>query len=683
MDKKAASERIVELTKQINYYNDLYYQKDTSEISDYEFDMLLEELIKLENEFPALKMQDSPSQRVGGMITKSFNTVTHTYPMLSLGNSYEKEELEAFDLRVKKGLELEEEAVVAYLCEQKFDGVAISLLYENGYLTRAATRGDGTQGDDITINAKTIRSLPLKIEGTNIPPIFEVRGEVFLSKKRFQELNQAIESENIKRKEEGKKELSLLANPRNAASGTLKMQDSSVVSARKLNCYVYSLLGENLAFNSHEESIKQLEKWKFPVSQSYKKCVNIQEVIQFIQQWEEKRFELPLETDGIVIKVNSIEAQKELGFTAKNPRWAIAFKYKAEKAVTQLEKVTYQVGRTGAITPVANLTPVLLGGTTVKRASLHNANEIERLGLYEEDTVYVEKGGEIIPKVTGIDQSKRKKGAAQIQFVQNCPACNTLLIRIEGEVAHYCPNTLACPPQVKGRLEHFIQRKALNVEGLGPETLEQMINAGFIKVPADLYTLTEEQLMSLERMGEKSAQNIIKGLEDSKEIPFGRVLFGLGIRFVGSTVAHKLASYLISIEGIINATVEQLINVPEIGDKIAESVVSYFSDEQNRIDALRLKELGLQMEVDASKSEAMSNILEGKTFLVSGVFQNYSRDELKEMISKNGGKNVSSVSGKLSFLVIGDKAGGSKLTKAEKLGVQIITEEEFNSMLSA
>ncbi len=675
-----AAKRIAELTQEINRHNELYYLKDSPEISDYEFDQLLAELIALETEYPDLKKPDSPTQRVGGGITKEFPTVRHTYPMLSLGNSYEKSELAAFDQRIKRALGTENQ--IAYFCEQKFDGVAISLLYENGYLVRAATRGDGTQGDDITLNAKTIRSIPLKVEGEQVPPRFEVRGEVYFSKQRFVELNEAIAQENEARVAAGRKELSPLANPRNAASGTLKMQDSRVVAERRLSCYVYSLLGENLNFPTHEASIQQLEAWKFPVSPTYALCANLEAVMAYIDTWEEKRLELPLETDGVVVKVNSIDFQKALGFTAKNPRWAIAFKYKAERALTKLERVTYQIGRTGAVTPVANLVPVQLAGTTVKRASLHNANEIERLDLHEGDLVYVEKGGEIIPKITGVDLSERVPNAHPIRFIANCPACQTPLARLEGEAAFYCPNAKGCPPQIRGRLEHFIQRKALNVDSLGPETLEQLIRKGWVTMPADLYELTKEQLISLERFGEKSAENILQGIEHSKQVPFAKVLFGLGIRYVGSTVAEKLVEAFPSVEALMHATAEELIAVPEIGDKIAESVVQYFEDATNRNHIERLKQHGVQLQAESRKSMQSSNILAGNSFVISGVFQKYEREELKKLIVQHGGKVVSAVSGKLNYLLVGDKAGSSKLSKAESLNIPLLTEEEFVKMIS-
>ncbi|WP_020529008.1 NAD-dependent DNA ligase LigA [Flexithrix dorotheae] len=675
MTEAEAQSKILDLSKKINHYNYQYYQNSISEISDYDFDMLLNQLIELEKEFPQFKMDDSPTQRVGGAITKSFASVKHKYPMLSLGNTYSEQDLLDFDERIEKAIGNDFE----YICELKFDGVAISLIYENGKLTKAVTRGDGVQGDDITQNAKTIPSVPLSVpfKGT-----FEVRGEVFLTKKRFEELNIQIAEENKKRENEGKKPLKLLANPRNAASGTLKMQDSSVVARRKLGCFAYSLLGENLGFDSHSASLAQLEKWYFNVSDSYKKCKDIQEVIHFINAWEIKREKFPVETDGIVLKVNDFRQQEILGFTAKSPRWAIAYKYKAESASTILESVSYQVGRTGAITPVANLKPVLLAGTTVKRASLHNANEIERLDLHDGDTVYIEKGGEIIPKITGVNLSARQPSAQKIQFIEDCPDCGTTLIRKEGEANHYCPNLNGCPTQLKGKIEHFIQRKAMNVESLGPETIDQLFQKNLVKTPADLYFLSRENLMELERFGEKSADNLLSGLQKSKEISFQRVLFALGIRFVGATVASKLALHFHNIGNMLAATRDELLEVEEIGDKIADSFIEFRSEEKNILFIDQLKKAGLKFELNKEDIVTVDqNLFEGKTFVISGVFESFSRDELKQKIASLGGKVVSSISKKLDFLVAGDKMGPSKLEKAEKLEIKILSEEEFLAMV--
>ena len=684
MDKNEAKKEIDQLSAEINRHNELYYQESTSEISDYEFDQLLERLIELEEHYPELKAPDSPTQRVGGTITKSFETVAHRYPMLSLSNTYSEEDLREFDKRVQKLLETDD---YEYLCELKFDGVAISLTYEKGYLTRAVTRGDGTKGDDITNNAKTIRTLPLKINKGNFPDYFEVRGEVFMPRTVFAALNQS-------RLENGEEQL---ANPRNTASGTLKMQDSSVVASRKLDCYLYSLMGDDLGYPTHEASIAQLEQWGFNVSPTYQRCEDINSVLDFIRHWETRRLDLPLDTDGIVIKVNRLDQQDELGFTAKSPRWAIAYKYKAENAITKLNKVTYQVGRTGAITPVAELQPVLLAGTTVKRASLHNANEIARLGLHEDDFVFVEKGGEIIPKVTGVDHSKRRSNSKAIAYIDTCPACGTPLVRVEGEAVHYCPNDKTCPPQVQGRIEHFISRNAMNIESLGPETIKGLLAHGLIEDISGLYQLTFDQLNGLklevenEATGEtktrslkdKSAQNIIHSIENSKTMPFPNVLFGLGIRYVGKTVAEKLAEHFKTIDNIQAASIEQLVEAPEIGERIAESVVDYFQSQTNLAIIDGLRSSGLQMAYVEDIAPPISNVLDGKSFVVSGVFDNYGREELKNLVKANGGKIVSGVSGKLDYLLAGANMGPAKLEKARKLGVEVLSIGAFEAMIQA
>jgi DNA ligase (NAD+) len=663
-----AQSRVTELAEQINHHTKLYYQESKSEISDYEFDQLLEELIKLEIKHPELKHPDSPSQRVGGTITKNFENVTHRTPMLSLGNTYSQEDLEEFDVRVSKGLEGQE---YEYICELKFDGVAISLTYENGILKQAATRGDGTRGDNITNNAKTIRTIPLNVNDKTISSIFEVRGEVFMPKNIFEALNK----EKIDIGEEP------YANARNTASGSLKMQDSGIVSTRKLDCFLYSLTTDNKNVDSHEKSLATLSEMGFNISPTFKRCNNIKEVLAYINHWEEKRHELPLETDGIVIKVNSMSQQEQLGFTAKSPRWAISYKYKSESATTLLNDITYQVGRTGAITPVAELTPVQLAGTTVKRASLHNANEIERLDLRVGDTVFVEKGGEIIPKVTGVDQSMRSKSSDPTLYITDCPECNTPLIRNEGEAVHYCPNINGCPPQIKGRIEHFIQRKAMDIDSLGERTIDQLFETGLVTSPADLYDLTTDQVLSLESFKELSTSNLIKGIENSKNTPFESILFGLGIRFVGKTVAEKLALHFHNWDQLALATYDQLIEVPEIGTRIAESLIAFLSKEENIEQINRLKSHGLKFEIEASANQPESDILQGKSFVVSGVFEEYGRDELKDIIKKNGGKVVSSISGKLDYLLAGDKMGPSKRDKAEKLKVSIISESDFNQMI--
>lgn len=666
MTEKEAEIRIKDLSDKINYFNWKYYQENISEISDFEFDKLLAELIDLEHKFPTYKLPDSPTQRVGGTITKDFETVVHQYPMLSLGNTYSEEEIIEFDERIAKTLNEPYE----YICELKFDGVAMSLTYENQILTRGTTRGDGTQGDNVTSNVKTIRSIPLKIKD-DILNTFEVRGEVFFPIKEFLRVNK--EREDIGE--------ALLANPRNAASGTIKMQDSKVVASRKLDCFIYALLGENLPFQSHEEALTYLAKIGFNVSPTFRKCSSVAEVMAYIKEWETKRKDLPLDTDGIVIKINSYRQQEKLGFTAKSPRWAISYKYSAEQALTPLQSISYQVGRTGAITPVANLEPVLLAGTTIKRASLHNANEIERLDLHEGDFVYIEKGGEIIPKVTGVELNKRKANAQPFQFIENCPECNTTLVRKEGEAQHYCPNHAACPPQRKGRIEHFIQRKSLNIEGIGPETIDVLVEKNLITTPADLFTLKYEDLISLDRFAEKSVSNLLDGVENAKKAPFHKVLFAIGIRYVGSTIAEKLADHFGNIDALSNASAEELKNVPDIGEAIAISVFEYFQKDENKNEIQKLKNAGLNFQAETKEINENSVIL-GKTFVVSGVFEGYERDDLKDLIKKNGGKILSAVSSKLDYLVAGENMGPSKLEKAKSAGVKIINEKEFNDLLN-
>ncbi len=683
MIRKEADKKINELIENINYYNTKYYQESVSEISDFEFDQLLKTLENLEAEFPDFKYDYSPTQRVGGTITKSFDSVVHKNAMLSLANTYSAEELKDFDTRVAKGLEGQE---YEYFCELKFDGVAISLWYENSVLQKAVTRGDGTRGDDISANAKTIRTIPLKLKsGNKMPTVFEVRGEVFMSRNAFEALNAEKES----------KREALLANPRNTTSGTLKMQDSSIVAKRKLDCYLYYFQSNDPIVSTHEEAILLISKEGFNVSDTYKKCKNIHEVIEYIEEWELKRFDLPLDTDGIVIKVNNLAQQGQLGFTAKSPRWAISYKYKTQSATTQLKGITFQVGRTGAITPVAKLEPVLLAGTTVKRASLYNANEIERLDLKIGDFVFVEKGGEIIPKVTGVDLESRPHDLEDFVYPEMCPECQTKLVRKEGEVVHYCPNEDECPPQVLGRIEHFIQRKAMNIESLGPETIRGLLDHGKIQDVADLYSLRYEDLNGLEfevysdkkegfsvrSLREKSAQNIINSIEKSKIQPFDHLLFGLGIRYVGATVSEKLVEYFEDIRNLANASYEELIEVAEIGRRIAESLRLYFDDPKN-IDLIeRLIQIGLRTKVDEIKENSDNNVLEGKTFVISGVFEKVSRDDLKKLIKNYGGKVLSSISSKLDYLLAGDKIGPSKLEKAKKLNIQKISEEDFLNMI--
>jgi DNA ligase (NAD+) len=656
------------LADKINYYNHQYYQNDISEISDLEFDQLLEKLTAIETQYPELKTDDSPTQRVGGTITKNFETVNHKYPMLSLGNTYSKEDLEEFDKRVAKGLGDE---VYEYFCELKFDGIALSLSYENGRLVRGVTRGDGTRGDDITNNIKTIRTIPLRLPDKEYPQYFEARGEAFLPKEMFIKLNK--EKEDIGEE--------LYANARNTASGSLKMQDSSVVAHRRLDCYLYAMNGGNIDISTHEESILKLKELGFNVSHTYRKCKDIAEVFQYISEWETKRLDLPSETDGIVIKVNSIQQQQKLGYTAKSPRWAIAYKYKTEAAATKLKDITYQVGRTGALTPVAELEPVQLAGTTVKRASLYNANEIERLDIRIGDTVFVEKGGEIIPKVTHVDLSKRDTHSEPIHYIKNCPECGTELIRHEGEVVHYCPNSDGCPPQIKGRIEHFIQRKAMNIDSLGERTIEQLYDQGLVNSPADLFYLKYEDIIQLEGFKDLSTKNLLEGVAASVSTPFENVLFALGIRYVGKTVAEKLALHFKNIDQLSEATYDQLIEVPEIGDRIANSVIGYFSSQIHKEEIERLKKAGIQFIIEENEATLVSTSLEGKSFVVSGIFEHYGRDEIKAVIKNHGGKVISAISGKLDFLLAGDKMGPAKRDKAEKLGVKIISEQEFMKII--
>ena len=663
MNISQAKIRVEELSKQLHLYNYEYYMNDTSLIADQEFDKLMQELIVLETQFPTLKTLDSPSQRVGGTINKAFETVVHTTRMLSLGNTYSEEDLKDFDTRVAKGLEGQ---TYEYFCELKFDGVAISLQYENDVLVKAVTRGDGTKGDNITDNAKTIKSIPLRIN-SGLEKI-EVRGEVFMPKSVFKQLN-------IERSESDEE---LYANARNTASGSLKMQDSSIVAKRKLDCYLYMLLADHQ--QTHEDSIKNLIKWGFNVSPTYKKCTSIQQVVEYINLWSEKRHELPVETDGIVIKVNNLQQQQQLGFTAKNPKWAISYKYKTESACTKLKAITYQVGRTGAITPVAELEPVLLAGTTVKRASLHNANEIQRLGLHTNDFVFVEKGGEIIPKVTGVDLDKRESNSKTFEYITHCPSCHTKLIRTEGEASHYCPNSENCPPQIKGRIEHYIHRNATNIDSLGQRTIALLFDQGWLNRPSDLYKLTQEQLLQLDGIKELSASNLLKGIEQSKNAPFEAVLFGLGIRYVGKTVAEKLIEHFNTIDAIMDASYEELTSVQEIGERIAKSVVSYFAEDINKEEIEQLRSVGVNLQSTSNKKT--SNKLNGLTFVISGVFKNVSRDELKQLIKSNGGKAISSISKNLDYLIAGENMGPSKKEKAEKLQVRIISEEDFQSLLS-
>lgn len=662
------AKRIDELIDKINYYNDQYYQKNTSIISDEEFDKLLQELILLEEQYPLFAKPDSPTQRVGGKINKEFDTVVHQYRMLSLSNTYNDQELEDFDERIRKGLDGGD---YEYVCELKFDGVALSFWYENGLLIKGVTRGDGTRGDDITDNIKTIKDIPLRIKGSRFPESFEVRGEGYMPLESFEKINAEKEAKGEP----------LMANPRNAASGTFKMQNSAEVARRNMAVYIYSYLSKGNEFNSHSESLTYLQEELFPVSQTWKLCKNIQEVKDYIEFWREKRNELPLNTDGIVIKVNNFKQQEILGFTAKSPRWAIAFKYPSEIAKTAIISITYQVGRTGNITPVANLEPVYLAGTMVKRASVHNYNEMQRLDLHEGDYVFVEKGGEIIPKITSVDLSQRKENSQPFEFPENCPECNSKLIRIEGEANHYCPNDLACPPQIKGKIEHFVSRKAMDIDSIGSETIELLFEKGLVKNIADIYDLKVEDFIGLEGWQQKSIQNLLKGIEKSKEMPYKKVLFGLGIRHVGETIAQKLTDVFHSIEELQKASFEEIIAVHEIGERIAISLQNYFLIEENRVIIERLKVAGLNFFEEKQEIVLEGNQLEGKSFVISGVFENFERDELKAKIVAHGGKVVSSISAKLNYLVAGNNMGPSKLEKAEKLGIKIIDEEEFIQLL--
>lgn len=725
----SAAERIAQLTDLLNYYNHRYYQDSVSEISDFEFDQLLQELTLLETQYPELKRPESPTQRVGGTVTKEFQTVTHKYPMLSLGNTYNEQDLRDFDERVRKGLN---GADFEYVCELKFDGISLSMTYENGILVRGVTRGDGTRGDDITANVKTIKTLPLGIaeqkgneamgqrgneamgdasyrqHDKTINPFthsptdsfthsltgsFEVRGEGFMPFSVFEKLNRDLEAADEP----------TYANPRNAASGAFKLQDSAEAARRGLDCYVYYFLSDEALFETHSQSLEALKSWGFNVSPSWQKCADIEAVLSYIATWEEKRHTLPLATDGIVIKVNSLAQQRELGFTAKSPRWAIAYKYKAENKPGVLRSISYQVGRTGALTPVANLDNLQedgkglwLSGTRVKRASLHNANEIERLGLLLNDVVFVEKGGEIIPKITGVDTAARgNRLTFPIAWPTHCPECSTELVRKEGEANHYCPNERGCPPQLRGKVEHFIHRKAMNIDSLGEGKIELLFEKGLIKNPADLYNLTYEQLFGLEKVisdeetgkskkisfKEKTVENILKGIENSKNVPFKQVLFAIGIRFVGATVAEKLASYFRNIDELMAADLEALRNVPEIGEKIAQSLVDFFADAQNRAYVENLRMAGLQMTTNDLPLVMESNALEGKTVLYTGTFGDLSREALEQKIAANGGKLVSGVSGKLDFLIVGEKPGSSKVEKATKLNVKMISIEEFLGMI--
>lgn len=668
MTKTEIKAKIEQLSQTVEQHNYNYYVLSAPTISDYDFDQLLKELEKLEAENPEFADENSPTKRVGGDITRKFNTIVHEYPMLSLSNTYSQEEIIDWETRVHKL----SNSTPTYVCELKYDGVAIGLRYENGKLTQAVTRGDGSKGEEVTTNVRTIRTIPLQLKG-DFPAKFEIRGEIFFPLENFRRLN------------EMKAELGedLYANPRNTASGTLKLQNSAVVAERGLDCYLYGVYGENLKAQSHSEAVENAGGWGFKIPDKSKKmiakCNSIEEIMAFIAHWDKERSQLPFEIDGVVIKVDSYAEQENLGFTAKSPRWAIAYKFKAEEVETRLNEVTYQVGRTGAITPVANLEPVLLAGTTVKRASLHNADQIEKLDLHLGDSVHVEKGGEIIPKITGVNLALRNADAERVVFIENCPECPTKLVRKEGEAQHYCPNFTGCPPQIKGRIEHFISRKAMNIDGLGPETIDLLFKQGLIHNYADLYALTFHDIVELERMADKSANNAIKSIQESKNIPFESVLFALGIRYVGETVAKKLAKHFKNIEAIKQASYDELIAADEIGEKIAQSIIQFFESETNLEIIERLKAHGLHFEI--VQAEDASDLLKDKTFVISGVFEKVSRKELGELIEKNGGKNTSSISAKTDYLVAGENMGPAKLAKATQLGVEIISEDTFLALI--
>jgi DNA ligase (NAD+) len=661
-------ERIAFLRTELHKHNYLYYAENAPVIADRQFDLLLEELQKLEAEHPEFDDPNSPTRRVGGAVTKEFRNLAHRFPMLSLANTYSKEEIEEFEARIKKLLETE----VRYVCELKYDGAAVSLTYKNGKLESAVTRGDGEKGDEITNNIKTIRNLPLVLQGNDFPNDFDIRGEVLMDRAGFQKLNED-------RVEAGYEPF---ANPRNSAAGTLKMQDSAIVASRPLHCFAYNLASKNLPFEYHSEGLKLARQWGFSIPPFEEVVYGIEGIMDYINHWDKARKDLPFDIDGVVIKVDSLKQQEMLGFTAKSPRWAIAYKFKAEEVVTELLSISYQVGRTGAITPVANLKPVHLAGTVVKRASLHNADIIQSLDLHLGDKVYVEKGGEIIPKITGAAVEQRALFAEPVQFISECPECNTPLVRTEGEAQHYCPNEDNCPPQVKGRIEHYISRRAMNIDGIGTETVGLLYDKGAIKDAADLYELTYEDFEGWDGWKDKSIRNLLEGIEKSKEVAFPKVLFAIGIRYVGETVAKKLAAHFKSMEALKHASLEELVDVEEIGDKIAESVLTYFQNAAHLHFIERLKQHGVQMELEDSGA-LLSDKLAGKSFVISGVFIKHSRDQLKMLIEQHGGKNVSGVSAKTDYLLAGENMGPSKLEKAEKLGVTIIREEDFENMIHA
>ncbi len=681
MDRETAKRLIDKLTQEINKHNFDYYSLSVPTISDYDFDMLLEELVRLEKEFPELALADSPTKRVGGEVTKSFRQIVHKNPMLSLSNTYSEEEVEEFDQRVRKLLGGED---FEYVCELKYDGLAIGLTYKDGMLLHAVTRGDGEKGDDVTTNVKTIKSVPMRLFGGDFPEEFEIRGEIVMPRAEFERLNE-------ERADIGE---APFANPRNAASGSLKMQDSAEVAKRALDCYLYHMIGDKLPFGNHYENLMKTRDWGFKIPIYMVKCKSSQDIFGFIHEWNEAREKLPFDIDGIVIKVNSFEQQRKLGFTAKSPRWAIAYKFKAERVSTKLISIVYQVGRTGAVTPVANLEPVQLAGTTVKRATLHNADQIGRLDIREGDRVFVEKGGEIIPKIVDVDASSRTMFSEPLRYITHCPECGTELVRKDGEAIHYCPNENGCPPQIKGKIEHFISRKAMNIDSLGEGKVEILFDKGLVKNVADIYDLSYESMIGLEKeyvpesgekvrvvkFREKTVENILKGVEDSKKVPFERVLFALGIRYVGETIAKKLATHFKNIDELEKADFDELKEAEEIGEMIAGAVRGYFNNVENLGIIVGLKEKGLQFSIDESAYEKLSDKLEGKTFVVSGVFSK-PREEIKEMIALHGGKNSGSISSKTSFVLAGENMGPEKRKKAQQLNIPVISEDEFFRML--
>ncbi|GAA3988289.1 NAD-dependent DNA ligase LigA [Mucilaginibacter dorajii] len=670
MSAAEAKQQIQELTAELKQHNYNYYVLAMPTIADFDFDQKLEQLNQLEKEFPELAEPDSPTQRVGGFITKEFVTVKHRWPMLSLGNTYNEQELVEFDQRIRKAIGDNFE----YVCELKFDGLSMSLTYEHGKLVRAVTRGDGTQGDEVTTNVRTIHSIPKKLDKGDYPDLFEIRGEVFMHLKAFERLNK-------ERTDNGEV---AYANPRNFASGTMKLQDSAEVARRPLDCFLYGLYTEKTLFKTHWESLEAVKSWGFHIDDHSRLCGDINGVLEFINHWDKERFNLSYDIDGIVIKVNNYSQQQELGFTSKSPRWAISYKFKAERVETELLQVSYQVGRTGAVTPVANLKPVLLAGTTVKRATLHNADEItERLKLHEHDTVYVEKGGEIIPKIISVNLDKRVPGAKAIEYITHCPACDTPLLRTEGEAAWYCPNDEGCPPQIMGKMQHFIGRKAMNIDGLGDETIDTLYTRGFIKHISDLYKLHEHsaELKQMGRFGEKSINNMLDGIEKSKQMPFEKVLFGMGIRYIGETVAKKLVAHFKTIDNLVAASLEELTAADEIGGRIAQSIIDYFADDSHKEEIEKLKSAGLQFVAEEKEVTLASEKLAGQSFIISGVFETFSRDELKDIIEQNGGKILSSISAKLNYLVAGDNMGPAKLEKAQKLNIPVISDQELLDLI--